>query len=239
MFLFKTKTKPTGQKNQNLKGNQKSWTSVFSAFIRLFFVLRFLKIKNFLSANSIYIFLMLIVMIQKTWLQEKTYYLALSLVLPEKEIYRFCQCNERRFIFFFLFFLFFCKRKIELQEHLEGTQSRISRCRGLCGRGLAGSTSPTPGHTSSYSGARLGLPGAPARWWNKSRRNTAECDWNLGNKSKQYYLVFLFFTTQLHNIVSCASPNSLKLGRPVTPFSPIMGETTKPVHKIPLLCGRR
>lgn len=50
---------------------------------------------------------MLIVMIQKTWLQEKTYYLALSLVLPEKEIYRFCQCNERRFIFFFLFFLFF------------------------------------------------------------------------------------------------------------------------------------
>lgn len=122
--------------------------------------------------------------------------------------------------FFFFFFFFFCKRKIELQEHLEGAQSRISRCRGLCGRGLAGSTSPTPGHTSSYSGARRGLPGAPARWWNKSRRNTAECDWNLGNKSKQYYLVFLFFTTQLHNIVSCASPNSLKLGRPITPFSP-------------------
>ena len=51
------------------------------------------------------------------------------------------------------------------------------------------------------------------------------------NKSKQYLV--LFFTTQLHNIVSWASPNSLKLGRPITPFSPIIGETTKPVHKNP------
>lgn len=57
VFLFKTKTKPTGQKNQNLKGNQKSWTSiVFSAFIRLFYVLRSLKIKNFLRVQILFIF---------------------------------------------------------------------------------------------------------------------------------------------------------------------------------------
>lgn len=100
-----------------------------------------------------------------------------STVLPQRdrETARCCQCNKRRFsgIFFFP-----GERELERQVRCS-SEGRVSRCAGRCDRGPAGSTSPRPGRTSSCSGARRGLLGAPATRWSKSRRSKAECGWNL------------------------------------------------------------
>lgn len=99
-----------------------------------------------------------------------------STVLPQRdrETARCCQCNKRRFsgIFFFP-----GERELERQVRCS-SEGRVSRCAGRCDRGPAGSTSPRPGRTSSCSGARRGLLGAPATRWSKSRRSKAECGWN-------------------------------------------------------------